>query len=106
MIYFISDRDLTQNIWSFDVASRTLAQLTTFEGTGVKELSGHNETLVFEQAGRIHTLDTSTNEVTTLEITVRGDFPWAETRWEEVGPSAGAPALSPVRKAGTFPGSR
>jgi tricorn protease len=101
-IWFISDRDWAQNIWSYDPASGELAQVTSFAGAEVKHLSGNAGTLVFEQDGWIHTLDPATGATRRIEIDVVGDFPWAEARWEDVSPRATNASLSPTGQRALF----
>jgi tricorn protease len=102
LIYFLSDRDWSMNIFSFDPASGALDQLTDFPDIDVKWLSGHGGTLAFERDGWIHTLDTSNGEIQKLEITVQGDFPWAETRWEDVSDQVQSSSLSATGKRALF----
>ena len=101
-IYFVSDRDWAYNVWSYHPQSGDLEQLTHFVGAEVKNLSGNAGTLVFEQDGRIHTLDPSSGSSRALNIEVVGDFPWSETRWEDVSPRATNPALSPTGQRAIF----
>jgi tricorn protease len=101
-IWFVSDRDWAYNVWSFDPASGETRQVTHFVGAEVKNLSGNAGMLVFEQDGWIHTLDPSTGQAHRLEIEVTGDFPWAETRWEDVTPRATSAGLSPTGKRALF----
>ncbi len=95
-IWFLSDRDGTTNIWTYDPATAALTQRTRFTGTDVKALAGAGDLLAFEREGWLHTLDPATGESRALEITVRGDFPWAETRWEDVSDRAQSASLSPT----------
>jgi len=97
-VYFVSDRDWASNVWSYDVASGQLQQLTHFRDAEVKWLNGGAGTLVFEQDGWIHTLDPATGQTQQLAITVRGDFPWAETRFEDVSRRINDASLSPTGK--------
>ncbi len=97
-IYFVSDRDWAMNVWSFEVSSGALEQITHFAGAEIKEMSGGPDALVFEQDGYLHTLDPATGGSQRLEIEVSGDFPWAEPRWEDVAPRATAASLSPTGK--------
>lgn len=96
-IYFLSDRDGVMNIWAYQVASSELTQITTYSGADIKWLSG-DKILAFEREGYLFTMDPATAEITQLEITVVGDFPWAETKWEDIGRRAGAASLSPSGK--------
>ncbi len=98
MIYFVSDRDWAMNVWSYNVSTKALAQITHFKDAEVKWLTGGPAGLVFEQDGWIHTLDPATGRSTKLDITVQGDFPWAETRWEDVSQRATSASLSPTGK--------
>ncbi len=102
VIYFLSDRDWSMNIFSFDPDSGALEQLTDFPDVDVKWLSGYDGTLVFERDGWIHTLNTSNGEIQKLEIAVQGDFPWAETRWEDVSDQMRSSSLSATGKRALF----
>jgi len=97
-IYFISDRDWTSNIWSYSQVSGTLEQVTQFTGSDVKWLSGHGDKLAFERNGNLHTLDVRTGESEQLHITVKGDFPWVDTRWVDVSKSIRSVSISPTGK--------
>ncbi len=97
-IYFLSDRDWTTNIWSYSPTAKELKQLTNFTGSDVKSISGKGNKIVFERDGYISTLDLSSNQITQLDIEVKGDFPWAETKWEDVSGSARSASLSPTGK--------
>ena len=97
-IYFLSDRDWTSNIWSYSPASGSLSQVTDFSDSDIKQLSGNNQILTFEYNGYLYTLNPDSNELTQLEINVIGDFPWAETKWENVTESVDTASLSPTGK--------
>jgi tricorn protease len=104
-IYFLSDRDLTMNIWSFSPASSDLNQLTTFTGSDIKWLSGKGNQLIFERDGYLHLFNPNTGNVTQLQVNPAGDFPWAETKWEDVSKSVRSASLSPSGKRAVM-GSR
>jgi tricorn protease len=73
-IYFLSDRDWATNVWSYDVRSGALAQLTRFRDADVKTLAGRGGALAFEQDGALWTM-TPGQAPRRLTVTVRGDFP-------------------------------
>lgn len=98
MVYFLSDRDFTTNIWAYNTKTKALSQITKLTGTDVKALSGKGNTLIFEREGYLHTLDLTTKAIKQLEINVSGDFPWAATKWEDVSSSARSASLSPNGK--------
>ena len=97
-IYFLSDRDLVANIWSCNPSTLQLNQVTRFKGSDIKNISGHGTTLIYERDGYIHILDLHSGRSNQLNIEVIGDFPWAETKWENVSDRAQSASLSPNGK--------
>jgi len=103
-VYFLSDRDWTMNVWSYDTRTRELRQVTEFTDFDVKSLGTDGKTLVIEQAGWIHTVDPETGGRQRLEITVRGDFPWMQPRWADVSDSVTNAQLSATGSEVLFEG--
>jgi tricorn protease len=97
-IYFLSDRDWTTNVWAFTPSSKALKQITTFKGADIKWLGGSNNQLAIEREGYLHLLNPTNGTTTQLNIEVKGDFPWAETKWEDVSKAARSVSLSPSGK--------
>ena len=97
-VYFLSDRDNIMNIWSFDPDNNKLSQVTNIKHTDIKWLDGNDKELVYEWNGYLHLLDIVTGKQQQLTINVSGDFPWAETRSENVTSKATSPSLSPTGK--------
>ncbi len=98
-IYFISDRQGgVANIWSYNPGGGAPVQVTKFTGADVKWIGGNGNRLIYEREGLLHLLELGSNNTRDLSITVTGDFPWAETKWEDVSRSAGAAMLSPTGK--------
>ncbi len=97
-IYFLSDRDWISNIWSYSPKTKELKQITNFTGADVKWLAGNENQLVFEREGMLNLLNLENNEIKQLNITITGDFPWADEKWEDVSSSVQAASLSPTGK--------
>ena len=97
-IYFLSDRDFIMNVWVYNTKSASLKQLTDFNAGDIKWLAGNGKELAFERGGYLYLLDAKSGKSKQLEITVNGDFPWAETRWENVTGRASNAGLSPTGK--------
>ena len=97
-VYFISDRDGVANVWSYDLTTKKLAQVTKFTDFDVKTLDSGAGTVVFEQAGLVHELDPKTGKSHPVNITAAGDFPWMMARWEDVSARMVNLALSPTGK--------
>ncbi len=98
VIYFLSDRTHTSNVWSYNTKTKAVTQITKFKGTAVKSLSGYKNTLIFEQDGYLHTLDLKNNRSKQLKISVKGDFPWTATKWENVNDRVDFASISPNGK--------
>ncbi len=79
-IYFLSDRDLAMNVWSYNTTTKAVVQLTHFKEFDSKNMTGANGTLIFENGGYLYTLQPGSKPVK-LSITLRGDFPWARPHW-------------------------
>ena len=95
-VFFISDRDTVANIWSYDIKTRKLVQITKFTDFDVKTLDSGSGVVVFEQAGYIHELDPKTGKTHQINITATGDFPWMMPRWDDVTTRMTSLALSPT----------
>ena len=97
-VYFLSDRDYTMNVYAYRVADARLRQVTRLTGSDIKWLAGDSRSLIVEREGYLHELSPATGALTRLDITVNGDFPWAEPQWENVSKQAGSVSLSPTGK--------
>ncbi|MEO7454888.1 MAG: PDZ domain-containing protein [Gemmatimonadaceae bacterium] len=100
-IYFLSDRDWATNVWSYDVSTKALKQLTHYKDD-VKTLDGRDGTLVFEYDGYLYTMEPGKGEPKRLAIEARGDFPWAMPHWTDVTRTISAAALGPNAKRAVF----
>ncbi len=102
-IWFLSDRDYATNVWRYDVGSGQMAQVTHFKDADVKTLGGGaGDALVFEEDGWLWLLDPATGQSHKLDVTVKGDFPWAAPHWEAVGDQIASASLSPTGKRALF----
>ena len=75
-IYFLSDRadDLRLNVWSYDLSSESLNQVTQFQDFDITYLSAGPKDLVFEVGGTLHLMDLTTEESKEVEVTVVSDL--------------------------------
>ena len=74
-IYFVSDRDLTLDFYSYDLGTDEIAQVTQFSDYDVLWPSGHDGRLVFEKGGYIYSLDLDTNKTDQLKVNINFDNP-------------------------------
>lgn len=103
VVYFLSERDYANNIWSFNPKTNELKQVTFHKDFDVKSLDASNDRIVYEQGGYLHLLDPQTGQAKQLVINVQGDFTWATPRWQDVR-SGGLlnASLSPSGKRALF----
>ena len=102
VIYFLSDRDFAMNVWSYNIQTKVLNQVTFFKEFDCKNLESGDNKLIFENGGYLYVLDPTNGKPQKLSIVVRGDFPWARPHWEKVGSRVIAFTLSPSGKRAVF----
>ncbi|MGH7592819.1 MAG: S41 family peptidase [Gemmatimonadales bacterium] len=103
-IYFISDRDWTNNVWAYDTRARTLKQITHYADFEVESVNAGAGAVTYEQAGDVHLYDPATGADQTLDIRATGDFPWAMPHAVDVAKSLSQPQLSPTGVRALFDG--
>lgn len=72
-VYFLSDRDKIVNVFSYDVKSKQVEKLTNFKEYDVRTLQGQGNELVFEQAGKLHVLNTESKSTSPISIQIQAD---------------------------------
>lgn len=103
VVYFLSERDYANNVWSFNPKNDELKQLTFHTDFDAKSLDAGGGKIVYEQGGYLHVLDPANGSTKQLAINVRGDFHWARPRWEDVRSTSLANAsLSPTGQRALF----
>ncbi len=84
LVYYISERDYTSNIWSYNLKTKQERQITFHKKFDVKSLDANTNGIVYEQGGYIHFLNPNTKATKQISITVKGDLNYARTRWMNV----------------------
>ena len=93
-VYFLSDRNFTVNLYSYNFANKEVAQLTRHDDFDIMSASAGPDAIVYEQAGYIHLFDTKTGKARKLTIEVSGDLPWARPQFKKVANMVRGAALS------------
>jgi tricorn protease len=101
-IYFLSDRNHTVNLFTYDVNAKSLTQLTKHDDFDIMNASAGPDAVVYEQAGYLHLLDLKTQQARRLNIQVSGDFPWARQRFQRVAEMIRNATLSPTGVRAAF----
>lgn len=104
ILYFLSEQDYINNVWSYDPKTKQQKQLTFHKDFDVKNLTAAGDkSLVYEQGGYLHSLDLSSSKTSQLEIHVKGDLNWGRPRWNDLSAASLTNAsLSPTGKRALF----
>ena len=97
-VYFISDRNHTFNLFSYNTVSKELKQLTTHDDFDIRYASGGGGAVIYEQAGWLYLYDPAAGEAKKLSIELSGDFPWRRTHFTKVGDLIASGSISPNGK--------
>jgi len=85
-VFFLSERDDANNVWSYDRKTKQVSQHTFHKDFDVKSIDAGPDALVYEQAGYLHLLEPGTGKSDQLIIQITGDFSWSMSRWESIKP--------------------
>ncbi len=103
IVYFLSERDYTSNIWSFNPNTKEEKQMTFHKKFDVKSLDSGDNAIVYEQGGYLHLLNLQTGASKQLSITVNGDMDFSRPRWENItANNLSNPNISPKGKRALF----
>ncbi len=80
-IYFVSDRAGEFNLFSYDPASKQVAQLTQHKDFPIQAASHGAGQIVYEQAGWLHRFDLASGHSTRLKVAIAADLPETRSRW-------------------------
>lgn len=103
LVYFMSERDYTMNIWSFNPSTKEEKQVTFHKKFDVKSLDASNDKIVYEQGGYLHLYNPSTGNTAQLNIEVKADLNFYRTKWDDVSARQLInPNVSPTGKRAIF----
>ena len=103
IVYFMSERDYTMNIWSFNPSTKEEKQITFHKKFDVKSLDASKDKIVYEQGGYLHVYNPSSGDTKQLSIDVKADLNFYRTKWDNVSAfQLNSPNLSPKGKRAIF----
>jgi tricorn protease len=103
VLYFLSEQDYANNVWSYNPKTKAQKQLTFHKDYDVKNLSASNGVLIYEQGARLHSYDIATGKTKPLTINANGDLNWGRARWNNIsGAQLTNASLSPTGKRALF----
>lgn len=95
-IYFISDRDMTMNLFAYDTLTGQTRKVTDFTDYDIKFPSSDGHTIVFEKGGYIYRFDPATQQAAKVEIALGSDRPIARAERKAVERNITAFSPNPV----------
>jgi tricorn protease len=101
-VYFVSDRNYTANLFSYNLDTKKTEQLTRHDDFDIQNASAGADAIVYEQAGYIHLFDVKTQQARRLDIDVKGDLPWARPQMKHVASMIRGASLSPTGVRAAF----
>jgi tricorn protease len=101
-IYFLSDRNFTVNLFSYNTGTKQVKQLTHHDDFDIMSASAGPDGVVYEQAGYIHFLDVKSGQARQLALEARGDLPWAHPQFKKVASMIRSSSLSPTGARAAF----
>lgn len=101
-IYFVSDRDLILNIYSYDLKTSKIERITNHSQYDVLWPSGRDGAIVYENGGYIYKLDLETNQTQRLKININFDNPNLLPYFKNVKENISSYDISPTGKRAIF----
>ncbi len=101
-IYFASDRDLTLNIFSYDVNTKEVKKITQHTDFDVMWPSGDNGQIAYEKGGYIYKLNLETGVSEKVNVNINFDNPNILSYFKNVKGDIHSSAVSPTGKRALF----
>lgn len=98
LIYFVSDRNHTANIFVYGMSTGTIRQVTNHDQYDVKWPSLGSGKIVYENGGFIYVLDLKTEKTRKLNIQVPSDRLAARPKWVRLDKQINYGSISPKGK--------
>ncbi len=94
-IYFLSDRDRTMNLFSYDLNTKETKKLTDFTDYDIKFPAAGKNYIVYERGGYLYKYNIHNNQIEQVHVRIANDEKWSRNQWEDTSKSISAADLSP-----------
>jgi len=101
-VFFISDRNHTMNLFSYDTDIKEVKQLTFHDDFDIKNARADARSIVYEQAGYVHIFDPDSGESVQLHVEIRGDLPGTRSYFAKVSDLIRSGNISPTGARAVF----
>ncbi len=105
VVYFLSDRDRTMNLFSYNTATQETKKLTNYDNFDIKFPSLGDNAIIYENGGYLYYFDLATQTPTKVEVQIMKDFAASRPQWKDASKSINSAYPSPDGKRVVF-GSR
>ena len=114
-VYFRSDRNGEYNVFTYSTGATDVKQVTRFEDFPVIDIATDGKSILFEQAGYLHALDSGESQAKRLKINIAADNVESRPRFVKgakyvrdggISPSARGPSSSSAARSSPFPPRR
>ncbi|MFK8010427.1 MAG: PDZ domain-containing protein [Marinicellaceae bacterium] len=95
-IYFRSDRNGEFNLFSYEVNTKDIKQLTFYDDFPILSLNANKGKVIYQQAGRLHTYDVESNKASTLDISIQTDLIELRPRYVSGKENVRSASISPT----------
>src|SRR5882724_2024399 len=85
-IYFLSDRNGSVTMFSYDIPSKKVTQVIQNTGLDIKSAAAGPDAIVYEQFGSVNLYDLKTGKTKKVNITINADMPGVRAHYEKVAP--------------------
>jgi tricorn protease len=101
IIYFLSDRDRTMNLFSFNTRTNQTRKLTDYTEYDIKFPSLGDDAIVYENGGFLYYFDLATERPVKIEVQILNDFNAGRPQWKDAdkGIRYGSPSYDGNRVA-------
>ena len=97
-IYFLSDRERTMNIFSYDINTKAVKQVTSYSDYDIKFPSLGNNAIVFEKGGFLYVMDLPSEQVKQININIKSDNIYSRTDLLDASRNMESSAIAPDGK--------
>lgn len=97
-IFFISDRDRTMNLFSYNTMDDKVEKVSNYTNYDIKFPAIGGDKIIYEHAGELKYYDTQTAETKKITVTINNDFYSARNKMVDVSKKINFISLSPDGK--------
>lgn len=105
VIYFLSDRDRTMNLFSYNTKTEETQKVTNYDKFDIKFPSLGDDAIVYENGGYLYYFDLLTQVPVKIEVQILNDFVASRPQWKDGNKTVNGGYPSPDGKRVVF-GSR